>query len=296
METRTVTAAHAQAAAALAARPGGALLVIEPRTGWRPVDWRELRAYRDLLWFNTWRGIRARYAQSALGIGWAVVQPVVSMLVYTIIFSKVARIPMPGDMPYALFAFCGIVPWGFFSGALTNASASLISNAGLLSKVYFPRLILPLSEVLARLVDFAITLIILGLMLAAYGIVPRPAALALVPLMTAAMAMAALGAGLWLSALAVQYRDVAYGLVFAIQIAFYFTPVIYDVAMIPGRLLPIFGLNPMVGVISAYRATLLGMHPIDWMLVAESLAVAAALLVSGAFYFRRTERLFADVI
>jgi lipopolysaccharide transport system permease protein len=270
-------------------------VVIEPSSGWQPIDLRELRAYRDLIWFNTWRGVRARYAQSALGLGWAVAQPLISMLVFTLIFSRVARVPMPGNVPYPLFIFCGIVAWNFFSGALLNASNSLIANSAMLNKIYFPRLILPLSEILARFIDFALNMVFLGLMMAAYGFVPRLEALVLVPLMTGVMALAALGAGLWLSALALQYRDVAYGLNFAVQIAFYFTPFIYDSALIPARLLPFFGLNPMVGVIAVYRATLLGMPSLDGMLVAESVAVSAVLLVTGAFYFHRSERLFADV-
>jgi lipopolysaccharide transport system permease protein len=295
MEVEAVTVKNAYVAPSAPIRHDPAESVIEPRSGWQAVDLRELVAYRDLLYFTVRRGIQARYAQSVLGIGWAVGQPVVLMLVYTFVFSNMARIPAPGDVPYALFAFCGIVPWTFFSNALTNAANSLVQNSRLLTKVYFPRLILPLSEVLARCVDLAITLVMLGLTLAAYGSVPRAAALVLVPAMTAIMGLAALGAGLWLSAMAVQYRDVAYALGFAIQIAMFFTPVIYDVSMIPPRLLPIFGLNPMVGVIAAYRATLLGTQPIDWMLVAESVAVTAVLLTTGALYFRRNERLFADV-
>jgi lipopolysaccharide transport system permease protein len=270
-------------------------LVIESSSGWQPVDLRELWVYRDLIWFNTWRGIRARYAQSALGVGWAVGQPLISMLVFTLIFSRVARVPMPGSVPYPLFAFCGIVAWSYFSGALLGASGSLISNAGMLTKIYLPRLILPLSEVLARSVDLAFNLLFLGLLLVVYGYVPRLEALVVVPVMTAVMALAALGAGLWLSAMAVQYRDVAYGLAFVVQIAFYLTPVIYDSSLIPARLLPLFGLNPMVGVIAAYRATLLGTPPLNGMLVAESIVVTAVLLVTGAFYFQRSERLFADV-
>ena len=273
-------------------------LVIEPRNGWRAVDFGELTSRRDLLFYMTLRGIKARYAQSALGIGWAVAQPLITMIVYTIIFSRVAKIPVPSDLPYALIAFCGIVPWSFFSGALSQASASLVGNAAMISKIYFPRMILPLSQVLSRLIDLAITLTILLVLIVSYGYVPRidASAVVLVPLMTLIAAMAALGAGLWLSAMAVQYRDVGYALPFVVQIGMYLSPVIYLSTMIPGPLRPIFGLNPMVGVIATYRATLLGMHPIPWMLMLESIAVTAVLLGSGVLYFRRAERLFADVV
>jgi lipopolysaccharide transport system permease protein len=218
------------------------------------------------------------------------------MLTYTLVFGFMARVPSSEGVPYALCVFCGIVPWNFFSGALTSAANSLITNAAMLSKIYFPRLILPLSEVLARSVELAIGFVLLLIMIAGFGFVPRPAALVMVPLATVVMAMAVVGAGLWLSAMAVQYRDVAYALSFLIQIALFLTPVIYDVSAIPARFLPIFGLNPMVGVIGTYRAVLLSAQPIPWMLFGESIAVSTALVVSGAFYFRRAERLFADVV
>jgi lipopolysaccharide transport system permease protein len=293
MQVEAVNVEHTPIAPQIRQDP--AELVIEPRSGWRAVDLGELVAYRDLLRFNIWRGIRARYAQSVLGIGWVVGQPLVLMLIYGLVFGYMARIPAPRGVPYALFAFCGIVPWTFFAAALSGVANSLIGNAHLLTKVYFPRLILPLSEVLARCVDLAISLVILGVMLAVYGVVPRAAALWFVPVMTGVMVLAVLGAGLWLSALAVQYRDVAYALGFLIQIAMFLTPVIYDVSMIPRPLLPIFGLNPMVGVISVYRATLLGTQAIDWMLVGESVAITAILLITGTLFFRATERIFADV-
>jgi len=270
--------------------------VIEPRPGWRPIDLRELYRYRDLLWFNTWRGIRARYAQSSLGVGWAVAQPVISMLIYTLIFGYVSRIQLTEGVPYAVCVFCGIVPWSFFAGSLTCAANSLILNAAMLTKIYFPRPILPLSEVLARSVDLVISFVLLLLMIAGFGLVPRPLALIMIPLMSVVMAMASLGAGLWLSALAVHYRDVAYGLTFFVQVGFFLTPVVYDVSAIPARLRLVFGLNPMVGVIATYRAVLLGVQPVPWMLVGESIVVSIVLLVTGAFYFRRAERLFADVV
>ncbi|MEW4570462.1 ABC transporter permease [Tautonia sp. JC769] len=249
----------------------------------------------------TWRGIKARYAQSVLGIGWAVFQPVVTMIIYTIIFSRVAKISLPGNLPYSLVAFCGIVPWLFFSTGLTGASNSLVQNNSMVSKIYFPRIILPLSQILSKFVDLGIMGLLLGLLMigykiAGYDFAPRPEAAVVVPAMILLAFVAVLGMSLWLAAMAVQYRDVAYALTFVIQLAMYITPVIYTTEMIPGRLMPIFGLNPMLAVITGVRASLLG-APFEYHLplILEGTLVATTLLVTGLFYFRRSERLFADV-
>lgn len=268
--------------------------VIEPRAGWRLVDVRELVYYRDLLWFLTYQIVRTRYAQSALGIGWAVIQPVLSMVVFTIIFGKLAKIASDG-VPYALFSFTGLVPWTFFAAAVSQSTASLAGNAAMLSKIYFPRLILPISTVLARLVDLAITLVVLLGLMALYGFPPTRAAL-FVPVLLLVMVLAASGIGLWLSALAVQYRDISYGIGFVVQLGMYAAPVVYPVSLIPERFQPLYAIYPMVGVIEGMRAALLATRPMPWDLVAVSGASALVLFVTGALYFRRRESVFADVV
>jgi lipopolysaccharide transport system permease protein len=268
-------------------------VVIEPRSGWRLIDFRELRGYRDLIYYLTLRAIKARYAQSALGLGWAIVQPITTVLVFTLVFGRVARIGSDGH-PYMLFAFCGLVPWNFFSHALSAAATSLTGNAQMLSKIYFPRLILPLTAVTTRLVDLAITLVMLAVMMPCFGYAPRPEAAVLLPLAIVVAMAAALGVGLWLSALAVQYRDVSYGLGFLIQIAMYLSPVIYSISRVPPRYWLTYSINPMAGVIAAFRAGLLG-DPMHWDAFLVGSAVTAVLLVTGALYFRRRERVFADV-
>jgi lipopolysaccharide transport system permease protein len=269
-------------------------LIIEPRPGWRALDLGEIARYRDLFYFLTWRGIKARYAQSVLGVGWAVVQPVVSMLVFTVIFGRLARMDSDGR-PYALFAFCGLVPWTFFANALQGATQGMTHGAQMLTKIYFPRPILPASAVTSRLVDLSITLTLLLAMLAVFRVWPRAEAVVLLPMLIVVLYMAALGVGLWLAALAVQYRDVAYAMPFTIQILMYLSPVVYPLTKVPARYQWLYGLNPMAGVIGGFRAVLLGSTPIPWPLIAESAAVSLALLVGGALYFRRMERLFADV-
>jgi lipopolysaccharide transport system permease protein len=269
-------------------------IVLEARPGWRSVDLAELHRYRDLLAYMTLRGIKARFAQSALGIGWAVAQPVMTMLIFTVIFGRVARISF-GGLPYALAAFCGIVPWTFFSSGLTSAATSLTQNAEMLKKIYFPRLILPLSAVAARFVDLGISLVLLAGMVAWYRIWPRPEALFLIPISIGIALLAALGLGLWLGAMAIQYRDVAYGLTFLSQMIMYVSPVIYPVSLIPNRFLPIYGLNPIAGVIAGFRAVLES-GPIPWRLIIEGGIVAIVLFVFGIYYFRKSERVFADVV
>lgn len=270
-------------------------IVIEPRTGWRMVDLGELCTHRDLLWNMTWRGIKGRYAQSALGLGWILVQPLATLLIYSFVFGRVVRIPVPGGAPYPVFVFCGMVPWLFFSGAMTAAGNSVVSGAAILTKVYFPRLILPLSNILSRLVDLMATLLVLGLLLAWYGVVPRPSAVVVLPVLVLIATAAALGVGLWLSAMAVQYRDVAHAMTFLAQIWMYMSPVIYPAEMVGEKYQLVYALNPMVGVISGFRSCLLGNPAMPWAQIAIGAAVSLVLLVTGAMYFRRCERLFADV-
>ena len=226
-------------------------------------------------------------------MGWAVIQPVATTVVFTVIFGRLAKIDSDG-LPYALFAFCGMVPWTFFANALNEGVTSLVKNTEMISKVYFPRLVLPLSAIAAKLVDLTIASVLLAGMMAAYGVVPGPGVVVL-PLLFAIMLLSGVGLSLWLGALAVQYRDVAYGLNFAVQILMYLTPVVYPASLIPDKFRWIYGLNPMAGVIEGLRSALLGSPAMPWDLIAVGSATAAALAVTGMLYFRRMERLFADV-
>lgn len=284
--------------------PGEYLVVtiIQPRTGWRLVDWKELCQYRDLYFFLVWRSIKVRYAQSAIGIGWAVIQPVFSMLVFSLVFGKLAKIDSDGA-PYAVFSFAALVPWTYFANALTDGTASLVSNASMISKVYFPRLILPLAAVAAKLVDFSIAMLVLAGLMAWYRIVPTAGVL-LLPALVLLMILTAAGLGAWLTALAVQYRDVQHAMGFVVQLLMYAAPVVYPASLIPeryellGRTINpqlLYAINPMVGVIEGFRATLLGTRPIPWDFLAIGTTTALAVAVTGLLYFRRREHLFADV-
>ncbi len=267
--------------------------VIEPRSGWRLIDWKELGEYRDLFFFLTWRHIKVRYAQSAIGIGWAIVQPLFYMLVFTVVFGRLARIESDGA-PYAVFAFTALVPWTYFANAVSEGAASLIVNADMISKIYFPRLILPMSIVVARLADFAIALVILAALMAWYHIIPGER-IAILPLLILLMVFTAAGLGLWLAALAVQYRDVNYATTFAMQLLMYAAPVVYPVSLVPAHVQMLYAVNPMVGVIEGFRAALLETRPVPWDFIAIGGVTALIVAVSGAFYFRRKEQIFADV-
>ena len=267
--------------------------VIEPRSGWRLIDWKELGEYSDLFFFLTWRHIKVRYAQSAIGIGWAVVQPLFYMLVFTVVFGRLARIQSDGA-PYAVFAFTALVPWTYFANAVSEGAASLIVNANMISKIYFPRLILPMSIVVARLADFAIALVILAALMAWYHIIPGER-IAILPLLILLMVFTAAGLGLWLAALAVQYRDVNYATTFGMQLLMYAAPVVYPVSLVPADVQMLYAVNPMVGVIEGFRAALLETRPVPWDFIAIGSVTALIVAVSGAFYFRRKEQIFADV-
>jgi lipopolysaccharide transport system permease protein len=267
--------------------------VIEPRMGWRLVDWKELVQYRDLFHFLVWRSIKVRYAQSTIGIGWAVIQPLFSMIVFTIVFGKLAKIESDG-VPYAVFSFCALVPWTYFANALTEGTSSLVTNANMLRKVYFPRLVLPLSAVLAKLVDFAIAMVLLFALMAWYGVVPTWGVL-LLPALVVLMVLTAAGLGMWLTALAVQYRDVNYAMSFVVQLLMYAAPVVYPASLIPEQYQLAYAINPMVGVIEGFRAALLGSRAMPWDLLAVGSASALVIAVTGCLYFRRKERIFADV-
>jgi len=253
----------------------------------------ELWQYRELFYFLVWRDVKVRYAQSILGIGWAIIQPLVPMILFTVIFGRVARISSDG-MPYALFSLTGLVPWTYFSNALTDSSGSLLKEVNILSKIYFPRLIIPLTSVLGRLIDLVISFVLLFGLMVWYRIVPSQWVV-LVPLLTLIAVVTASGLGMWLSALSVQYRDVRYGLPFAVQFLMYAAPVVYPTSLIPGRFRYFYALNPLVGVIEGFRATLLGSGNVPWDLIGIGAASALLMLWLGSVYFIGKEPVFADV-
>ena len=267
--------------------------VNQPTSGWRFVDFDEIWRYRDLYYFLVRRSIKVRYVQSVLGVGWAVLQPFLTMIVFTVIFGRLAKIDSDG-VPYAIFTYTALVPWTYFSRSLTDATGSLTGNISLLNKVYVPRLIMPLASVTSKLVDFAIALsLVFGLMVW-FRIAPTPW-MVLLPLLVLLMFLTTLGMGAWLSTLAVQYRDVRYGLQFGIQLLMYAAPVVYPVSLVPGQFRLLYALNPMVGVIEGFRAALLGTNPMPWDLLVVGTVTSSIIGVGGIFYFRRMERIFADV-
>lgn len=274
--------------------------IIEPRSGWQVIDWNELRQYRDLFWFLVARDVKVLYKQTVLGFAWAIIRPVFSMLVFSVVFGSLAGVPSDG-VPYPVFAFAALLPWTYFSTAMTSSTASLIGNASMLTKVYFPRLVIPMTPVLAGLVDFAVASVILGLLMAFYGITPTWNVLYL-PLLILLMVLTATGVGLWLSAMAIQYRDVKHATHFLSQLLMYAAPVVWPVSLITERLSTwgetvrlIYGLYPMAGVIEGFRAALLGTTPMPWDLIGLGAMSAGLLAGTGAVYFRSAERVFADV-
>jgi lipopolysaccharide transport system permease protein len=261
---------------------------------WVAINLAELWQYRELLLFQAVRDIKVRYKQTLLGAGWAILQPVLTMVVFSIVFGRLAGVSSEG-VPYPVFAFAALLPWQLFAYALTHSSNSLLENPELLTKVYFPRLIMPLASVLAGLVDFAIAFAVLVLMMLSYGIVPGWAILTL-PLFIALAIAAALSVGLWLSALNVKYRDVRYTIPFLAQIWMLASPVGYSAAEIPPEWQGLFGINPMVSVIEGFRWALLGRSSSPGPMLAASAAATAFLLIGGLFYFRRMEKSFADIV
>ncbi|HKO01278.1 MAG TPA: ABC transporter permease, partial [Thermoanaerobaculia bacterium] len=263
-------------------------------SGWRALDLREVWDYRELLHILVWRDLKVRYRQTFLGVVWVVAQPLLTTLVFTLLFNRLAHISAGGAVPYSLFVLVALVPWTFFSGGVTASSNSLIGNAHLISKVYFPRLIVPSASVLAGIVDMGVTLALVMAMLI-FSHVPITASLALLPFAIILCAIFALGVGLWMSALNVEYRDVKVLVPFLLQLWMYATPVVYPLSVIPGRFRWIATLNPMTGIVELFRASLLGAS-VSWSSVAYAVAVTIVITVGGAFYFRRMERLFADVL
>jgi lipopolysaccharide transport system permease protein len=254
----------------------------------------ELWQYRGLFFFLVWRDIKVRYAQTVLGAAWAVLAPVFSMVVLTVIFGRFVRVPSDG-VPYPIFSLSGVVAWGYFASALGGASNSLINNAGLITKVYFPRLVIPGAAVLAALVDFAIALVVLLLVMLGFGLLPSLLAVLVLPLTVLIMMMTAFGTGCWLSALNIQYRDVRHATGFLVQMWMYASPIVYPLSVVPHAYRPLYTINPMAGVIAGFRAALLGTPGPSAAELTIAFGSAAVLLLSGVLYFRRTERIFADV-
>ena len=295
MTNATDTAALAQASAV---QPPVPSVVIQPSRGWRSLELGALWAYRELLYFLVWRDVKVRYKQTVLGIVWIVLQPVVSMIVFSVLFGGLLKVPSD-NVPYPIFVYAGLLPWNYFAGSLTRSSTSVVASANLISKVYFPRLVIPISGVLSGLVDFCVASLIFIVLMAFYRVAPTPAVIFLPGFLLLAM-VTALGFGLWLSALNVRFRDVGYLIPFLAQIWMYLTPVIYPVSIIPERFRWLLALNPMTGVVSGFRWALLGGYLDDAAapggLFAVSVAISICVLVSGLIFFRRTERTFADVI
>jgi lipopolysaccharide transport system permease protein len=259
-----------------------------------PLNLRELIEYHELLYFLTWRALKLRYRQTALGAAWAIVQPFLTMVVFSVVFGRLAGLHSDGA-PYPVFAFAALVPWTYFANAVTQASNSLVDNERMITKVYFPRLMLPLAAIVAGLVDLAIAFIVLLAMMRFYGVVPT-AAMWTLPFFVLLAALTALGAGLWLSVLNVQYRDVRHALPFVIQFWLFATPVAYSSSLIPARWRPALGLNPMAGVVDGFRWALLGQTAAPSLVIVVSAGIMLAVLLSGLWYFRRMEQSFADVI
>ncbi len=268
--------------------------IIEPQSGWIPIDFKEIWKYRELFYFLTKRDIKVRYKQTVLGGLWAIIQPFFTMIVFSIFFGRLAKLPSDG-IPYPIFVYAGLLPWTYFANALTQSGNSLVGNANLITKVYFPRVIIPASASLAGLLDLFIAMTILGVMMIYYSLYPGLTVL-LLPFLVGLTFLCAVGAGLWLSALNVQYRDIRYAIPFLIQIWMFVSPVIYPASMVTERYKWVLALNPMGGVINAFRSCLLGHKPIDWTLLGISTIIIFALFFSGLYYFRRMERTFADVV
>ena len=268
--------------------------VIKPKKVFSFEDLKEVWRYKELLYFFTWRDFKVRYKQTVIGVLWAVFQPFITMVVFSLFFGNFLKIPSD-NIPYPIFVYTGLLFWQFFSSALGDTSSVLVANQSIITKVYFPRLILPLSSVATKLVDFTISAIILAGMMVYYHVTPHLVAIIVLPILLTISFMAAVGGGLFLAAINVKYRDVRYALPFFIQIMLFLTPVIYP-ASIAGKYSWLLALNPMMGVIQGARAALLGATPINWTLISISFVATAMLLAVGVIYFKKVERYFADII
>ncbi len=298
MTNSTKNTASNGSEAGVRARPAQPAVIIQATKGWSSLQLRAVWQYRELLYFMVWRDVKVRYKQTALGVLWVILQPVISMLVFSGLFGVLLNAPSNGA-PYPVFVYAGLLPWNYFAGSLARSGTSLVDSRNLITKVYFPRLTVPLSGVLAGLVDFAAGFIVLVVLMLLYGIVPTTAVVLLPAFLLLAM-LTALGFGLWLSALNVRYRDIGYVIPFLIQIWLYVTPVIYSVSLIPEQYQFLLGLNPMTSVVAGFRWALLGQAPAAqssslWVF-GLSILTMFVVLISGLAFFSRTERTFADII
>src|SRR5215470_17529645 len=273
--------------------PEHPLVSIRPSGKWSALNLRDLWSYRELLYFLTWRDVKVRYKQTLLGATWAVIQPLFAMLIFTLFFGRLAGIPSDG-IPYPLFAYAGLLPWMFFSNAVTNSGNSLVGSANLITKVYFPRMIIPGAAVAAGLVDLIVAFTILVVLMIYYG-VGATWNLLMLPALIVLTTLLAIGIGMWTSALNVKYRDIRYALPFAIQLLMFATPIIYPVSLLPARWRWAFNINPLTGIIEGFRASFFG-RPFNWPALAISSAITLALLVYAAYHFKRMERTFADIV
>ncbi|HEX4439962.1 MAG TPA: ABC transporter permease [Thermoanaerobaculia bacterium] len=270
------------------------VIIIKPSSGWIGLKLSEIWSYRELLYFLIWRDLKVRYKQTALGALWAVIQPLFTMLIFALFFGRLAKMPSDG-IPYPIFSYTGLVPWTFFARGLASSSNSLVDSANLIRKVYFPRLMIPIADVLSGLVDFAIAFLVLIVMMVYYGVTPSSRIIWLPAFLLLAL-VAALAVGLWLSVLNVEYRDVKYTVPFLTQFWMFATPIVYPSSLLTGKWRVLFGLNPMVGVVEGFRWCILGAKTTPGPMIAASAAASVALLIGGAFYFRRMEKTFADVV
>jgi lipopolysaccharide transport system permease protein len=275
-------------------RPQPPRMLIRPSSAWRFVDLAELWSYRELIYFLTWRDIKVRYKQTAFGVAWAVLQPLALMLVFTLFFGRLARVPSDG-VPYPVFAYAGLLPWQCLSRTITESTSSLITDQRLVTRVYFPRIIVPVATSLAAILDFVISGVLLVVLMAVYGIGPG-VELVWLPVFVLLMLVTALGAGFWLSALNVEFRDVAYAVPFLNQFWLFVTPVVYPSSVLPDAWRLVYGLNPMAGVVEGFRWSLLGTGVGPSAMSVVSAVVAVAVFVTGAVWFRRRERTFVDVM
>lgn len=256
--------------------------------------WRDLWRYRELFYFLSWRDILVRYKQTVIGVAWAVIRPLLTMLVLTFIFGKLAKMPS-GGVPYPILVFCGMLPWQFFATAFSESGNSLVANAGMISKVYFPRLVIPVSSVITSFMDFIISGVLMVLLMIYYGYVPG-ASIVLLPVFVILALATAFGAGLWVSALMVRYRDFRYIVPFVVQFGLYVSPVGFSSKVVPEQWRLLYSLNPMVGVIDGFRWAILGEQMLYWPSFLIAVVGVLIIIVSGIYYFRRTERTFADII
>lgn len=276
-------------------QPNTKTLIIEPSQGWVALKLRELWRYRELLYFLTWRDIKVRYKQTLIGGAWAILQPVLTMIVFSLFFGGLAKMPSDG-VPYPIFSYAALVPWTLFANGMTQSSNSLVGSANLIKKVYFPRLIVPLASVMSNVVDFVLAFAVLIIMMLVFGIVPTENIIWL-PLLVLLALITSLGVGLWLSAMNVQFRDIRYVVPFLVQLWLFVTPIAYPSSLITNDLLKLlYAINPMAGVVEGFRWALLGTQTAPGGVILVSALAAVILLVSGAYYFRRMERSFADVV